>query len=408
MPTRFSSKPPSVPPGVGAPAPGDLVLAGGLLVVAVLSGLYLDAAGPGTVAPDSWWQWGLIVVPPLAVAVRRLNPAAAVIVATTAQVFIWTGDLPEVLLPIIIVLYTAAAEGGRTGTRVAVAAGVVLSAVTAVGLWLAPDVSIYQLPLVVLTCGAAIALGSNSARQRSREAELASEVTATRLRAEQERRQAIDDERATIGRELHDIIGHTLATIAVRAEAADRVGANRPDAPGQAVTDIAVLARSSLDETRRVLAGLRQSNTAELTPPPGMEALRALVADLRERMASTGTTVTLTEQGCDEHEPSAVVLSGAYRIVQESLTNAVKYGRPGAVIEVVVDCGPSSLDIVVDNEHDSATLLDRPGPGTGAGTGIEGMAERANVLGGTFTTERTDSSFTVRASLPSTQIRDHS
>ena len=214
---------------------------------------------------------------------------------------------------------------------------------TGLGVVVAGDVTVYQLPLIALTCGTAILLGAQADRQRRTAAELAATVTTTRLRGQHERSEAVATERSRIARELHDIIGHTLATIAVRAEAADRVASRRPDAARDAVGAIATAARSALDETRRVLAGLRTSTGADLGPPPDLDSIRRLVDDV----ADAGVTVALATTGCDDHVPPAVVVGGAHRIVQESLTNAVKHAGPGVHVRVALTCGPDWLEIVV-------------------------------------------------------------
>ena len=357
------------------PTVGDLALGGSLLVVAVLSGLFIDAARPDTVEPSAPWQWLLICTPPVLVAIRRVDPVVVTVVATVVQAAIWISDLPEVLLSMIVILFSAASEAGARGLRVSVGASVVLTAVTAAGVGVADDVTLYQVPLIVLTCGTAIALGVHAARQRAVTGELATEVAEIRLRSEYERAAAIADERAHIARELHDIIGHSLSTIAVRAEAADRVAETRPEAAGDAVAAIAVAARSSLVETRRVLAGLREPDDVELTPPPDVDAIRRMVSDL----AAADVDVMLTTQRCDVEPPPAVVAGGAYRIVQESLTNAVRHAGPDATIVVTLACGNGVLDVsVVDDGPGRRTDVEV------AGSGLTGMAERAAVLGGTF------------------------
>ena len=207
---------------------------------------------------------------------------------------------------------------------------------TAIGVRIADDVTLYQLPLILLTCGTAITLGVLATRQRLVAETLAAEVTEVQVRSEHERAQAIAEERSHIARELHDIIGHTLSVIAVRAESADRVAQRRPEAASAAVADIADAARSALHQTRRVLSGLRGSGTADLAPAPDLEATRRLVTDL----AQAGVAATLTDTGCDDHTPPAVVAGGAHRIVQESLTNAIKHGGPGVTIEVELTCRP--------------------------------------------------------------------
>ncbi|MEZ5217761.1 MAG: histidine kinase [Ilumatobacteraceae bacterium] len=374
------------------PTSGDLALAVSLLGVAVLSGVFVNASRPDTTEPSTWWHWALIASPPVLVAVRRRNPTLVVALATVAQSAIWISNLPEVLLPVVVILYTAATDDDRKGLHVAVAASAVLTVVTGIGVIIADDVTLYQLPLIVLTCGTAIVLGTNATHHRRIAEELASEMTEVRLRSEHERSQAITEERSHIARELHDVIGHTLSVIAVRAEAADRVAQNRPDAAREAVADIAGAARSALDQTRRVLAGLRQSGPADLTPAPDLHATRQLVGDL----ADAGVNVTLTEFGCDDHGPPAVVAGGAHRIVQESLTNAIKHGGPDVAIDVHLGCSPTELDLRVSNTLGSSIGA----PNETDGAGLAGMAERAAILGGTFDAHQERGRFVVHATLP--------
>ncbi len=375
------------------PSRGDLALAGSLLVVAILSGFFVDANRPDTIEPSTWWHWALIATPPVLVAVRRVNPVRVTVLATIAQSAIWVSNLPEVLLAVIVILYTAASDEDSRGIPVATGASVVLTVVTGVGVAVAEDVTLYQLPLIALTCGTAIALGVNARRQRLAAAQLATDVTETRILADQERTQAVSRERAHIARELHDIIGHTLSVIAVRAEAADRVAQAQPAAAGEAVSDIAEAARAALGETRQVLAGLRESGPAALSPTPDLQATRQLVSDL----AKAGVDATLTEHDCDKHNPPAVVASGAHRIVQESLTNAVKHGGPNVTIHVELTCRQTALNIRVTN---TVTAEASTAPTGTQGAGLTGMAERADILGGVFNAKREDKRFVVHASLP--------
>ncbi|MGI9615603.1 MAG: sensor histidine kinase [Acidimicrobiales bacterium] len=379
------------------PFAADVALAVSLLVVAILSGRYVESWRPDTVAPASWWHWLLLATPAVLVAGRRIDPIAVVALATVAQASIWIVGLPDVLLPMIVVLYTAASEAGDRGARAAIASSVVLTVVTAVGVRITEDVTIYQLPLIALTCGTAIVLGINAARQRSAAIALAGSAAEARVRAEHEREQAISEERAHIGRELHDIIGHSLSVIAVRAEAADRVADTQPNAAREAVADIATAARSALSETRRILAGLQRSSAAELTPPPDIDATRQLVADL----AGSGIDATLRQDGCDERPPSSVVAGGTYRIVQECLTNAMKHGGPEVKIDAALTCDTGGIEISVANTMtagDAAVGARRP---DAEGSGLAGMAERAEVLGGTFRAgHQADGTFLVVATIP--------
>lgn len=374
-------------------APADAALGAGLAIVAVLSGFYIDANRPDTIEPTKWWHWLLIVTPALLVVIRRLAPMPVVLAATPVQAAIWIVGLPEVLLPMIVLLYSAAADDNDRSAHAAIASSIVLTAVTAVGVRIADDVSLYQLPLIALTCVTAIALGLHARRARVHAASLATTVTETRLEAERERASAVADERAHIARELHDIIGHTLSVIAVRAEAADRVATQKPEAAGEAVSAIAVAARSALSDTRRVLAGLRTSSDVELAPPPDLSAAR----DMVDNLVTAGVDVALIEHGCTDNPPPAVVAGGACRIIQESLTNAVKHGPPGTRIEVTINCAAHQLDVQISNTTAPGQSM---ADANGRGSGLAGMAERAEVLGGDFGTELDAGRFIVRAVLP--------
>ena len=369
-------------------------MAASLLGVAVLSGFFIDANRPDTIEPSTWWHWLLIATPPILVAVRRLNPIPVTVVATVAQSGIWISNLPEVLLPVIVILYTAASDADKRGLQVAVLASTVLTIVTGIGVRIADDVTLYQLPLIVLTCGTAIALGVSATRQRHEAEELAAQVAEVRIRGEHERVQAVADERSHIARELHDIIGHTLSVIAVRAEAADRVAQQQPGAAGRRPSPISPEqhARRSArqDECSPVSADPR---AVDLTPAPDLDATRRLVTDL----SKAGVAATLTELGCDDHNPPAVVASGAHRIVQESLTNAIKHGGPSVAIDVQLTCSPAELEILVTNSLDLATNAASP---DAEGAGLTGMAERADILGGTFDARKTGDRFVVHTTLP--------
>ncbi len=375
------------------PNRNDVVLAAALAGVAILSGISIDSDRPSTTEPVTWWHWALLVAPALLVAVRRLDPVAVTALATGAQVAIWTTDLPEVLLPIVVILFTAASDAGRRGLVAALVSSLILTIVTGIGVAIADDVTIYQLPLIAMTCGTAIVLGTTAARQRRLGERLAADVAEVRLRSEHQREQAIAGERSHIARELHDIIGHTLSVIAVRAEAADRVADQKPEAATEAVSAIAGAARAALTDTRRVLAGLRESSAVDLTPPPDLSETAALI----DRLRGAGVDVDVVVEGQQEHPPPAVVAGGAHRIVQESLTNAIKHGGPAVRIDVSIVCTASTVHVAIAND-----LADRAmGPiGDQTGIGLTGMRERATFLGGTFDAGIDDGRFVVEATLP--------
>jgi signal transduction histidine kinase len=197
--------------------------------------------------------------------------------------------------------------------------------------------------------------------------------------------EAVRDERGRIARELHDIVSHRLSVVVVQAAGA------RAQAPQSASTleKIEDQAREALNEMRTMLGLLRdEDDLAEVAPQPGLSDVPGLVASV----CSAGLPVELAMSGDITHVPRAVELS-AYRIVQESLTNALRHSgaRHG---RVTVHVGPDRVEVAVAD--DGHGMAGEPA----AGHGLAGMRERAQLLGGELQVESSASGLVVRASLP--------
>jgi signal transduction histidine kinase len=222
-----------------------------------------------------------------------------------------------------------------------------------------------------------------------------------RLRAEravlQERelrereRRIVTEERSRIARELHDVVAHRVSLMTVQAGAAKTVAADDPVAAARAMGAVEEAGRQALDELRHLLGVLRPSTVADDTAPqPGLADLPALMARMRE----AGLDVDLDIDGVTCGLPARVELS-AYRIVQECLTNVVKHAGPGARTGVRLTTEGRDLVVEVRDDGSGATSL------PGAGHGIVGMRERAQLLGGSLDVgPRPDGGFAVRARLP--------
>lgn len=143
-------------------------------------------------------------------------------------------------------------------------------------------------------------------------------------RAEQDARRRIDEERLRIARELHDVVAHTMATINVQAGVAAHVVREQPDAAADALQTIKTASKEGLRELRAILNVLRQADEAEPTQPtPRVAQLPALIDSACRAGLATKLVVTGPERGL----PAAVNLA-AYRIIQESLTNAIRHAGP--------------------------------------------------------------------------------
>jgi signal transduction histidine kinase len=209
------------------------------------------------------------------------------------------------------------------------------------------------------------------------------------LRARRERRRATvgrtaAEEQARIGRELHDIIGHSVSVMTIQAAAAGDAFDARPAQAREALRAIEKTGRETLSELRRLLAG----DAAGFAPSPGLDRLEALV----ERVRAAGLAVELTAPPPVTEIPPSVDLS-AYRIVQEALTNTLKHAH-ASTARVDVRQTNGSLEIaVVDNG--------RGDDGGVPGHGIIGMRERAAMFGGSLSAgPAPGGGFAVHASIP--------
>jgi signal transduction histidine kinase len=214
---------------------------------------------------------------------------------------------------------------------------------------------------------------------------------ALREGAEQARR-AVDAERLRIARELHDIVAHTMATINVQAGVAAHVIDRQPEQAAQALEAIKQASKEGLRELRGILNVLRQADEPDLrSPAPRLAQLDALV----ENATRAGLPTSVDVHGRERALAPTVDLT-AYRIVQESLTNALRYA------------GPTSARVTLSytDEDVEVEILDRgrghvDGTPQGAGLGIAGMRERAEAVGGSLIAGPVpDGGFRVHARLP--------
>ncbi len=213
------------------------------------------------------------------------------------------------------------------------------------------------------------------------------------LRAEAELQQAatqlaVEQERNRIARELHDVLAHSLTVITAQAEGIRYIHRSEPDAVEESAGIIASAARTALVETRHML---ENESPAETSPAPTLDRLQSLAA----QFTASGMPVTMAASR-SELEATPLQQFTAYRLVQESLTNAFRHGDRSKGALVLVRIGPTGLTVHVSSEL--APEGSAPTPGTGRG--IPGMRERTTAVGGSFATHTTGNRFDVEAFLP--------
>jgi signal transduction histidine kinase len=241
--------------------------------------------------------------------------------------------------------------------------------------------------LIALTLGDAV---------RGRRAERAA---AAEREAERERRASDDadrrlsDERLRIAQEVHDVVAHAMVAINVQAGVAAHVLHKRPGQAETALTEIKRVSGAALDDLRATLGVLRDESAAAPIHPT---RVLSEVPDLAAPLRAAGVRVDLDLDGPEERVPSPVG-AAAYRIVQEALTNVLRHAdASSAAVRVVI--GARSVEIDVRNDDVGSATASPP---NGAGTGLRGMAERAEALGGRIEAGRLpDGGWQVHAVLP--------
>ncbi|RGE22438.1 sensor histidine kinase [Leucobacter sp. wl10] len=190
-------------------------------------------------------------------------------------------------------------------------------------------------------------------------------------------RLAVAEERSRIAREMHDIVAHSVSVMIALSEGASRVTETAPEAAADAMRRSAETGRTALAEMRRLLGALHSSEEqqAELVPQPGVEELPGLV----EGFVDAGLAVSLEVSGeaaGDRGQDLAV-----YRVVQEGLTNVLRYAGTGARARVTVMRQPDR-SVVQVRDYGSPAGAQTPVADVGSGRGLTGLAERARVFGG--------------------------
>lgn len=180
-------------------------------------------------------------------------------------------------------------------------------------------------------------------------------------------------ERERIAREMHDIIAHSLSVMISLSEGAYAAAPDRPVQSRDAIGRVAETGRRTLGEVRRLLGAVRADDptfSVEHAPQPGV----AQLAQLAEEIRLAGLPVRMTLTGTPAADPALGLT--VYRIVQESLTNALRHARGAREVVVLVAWADGAVEITVDDDAPSPPADLEPG------RGILGIRERTALYGG--------------------------
>ncbi|WP_460467633.1 sensor histidine kinase [Calidifontibacter terrae] len=188
--------------------------------------------------------------------------------------------------------------------------------------------------------------------------------------------QGLVEQQLGLARDLHDSVAHALTAINVQAAIAERTVRRDPSAAAAAAVAIREASGTALTELTEIVRSLRAGDDSPTTPDRGLADIGTLV----EQGRRGGLTVDLIEPPSAQAQVAPSVAGAAYRLVQEALTNAIRYA-PGGRVRVVVDPRDGLLVSVRD---DGGTGVAGPGAVHGSGHGLLGMGERVAATGGTL------------------------
>jgi signal transduction histidine kinase len=335
--------------------------------------------------PSTWVVLGMLMVAALGHTQRRVRPVLGLAIACVALLGMVQLEFVPLALMLVLgdllycsVLYTSERlSWAVAGATMAVAGGAALVSLVFDG-GRAAVLVVLNLGLVLavpVLWGREVRLHSEQAAAERKRAEQASRM------AELDRAAAVTAERARMARDLHDVIAGQLSGIAIQSEAVRVLQSVRRDSV------------ASLTEMRTMIGLLRADGAGDGDPrtaPGGLDRLESLL----DSAGDTGLRIELDDARDGAAELPAAADLAAFRIVQESLTNAVKHA-PGSRVRLHLDDRDGELVIEIEND-----LVSGAPAGGGTGTGLLGLRERADAVNGTITAGPDGGRWRVRAVLP--------
>jgi signal transduction histidine kinase len=372
----------------------DVVVGAGL-AIAVTGEACLSSSREGSVAVNLllYAPIGLLF---LAQPLRPFELTLALIV-TMSLVSLAATDVAALLTTLLVLLVAVFRAASVLDDRSAALVGVLLLVTVPVvtaehG---SANVGDYVFPIVIFAITASVARGLRHRALLARELALRNE----RLEVEREAQAAtaVADERRRISRELHDVVAHSVSVMVVQSGAARRVLDENPDEAVTALAEVERSGRQALSELRRLLGLMRDGdeNAAVREPQPTLAGLD----DLVKRARDAGLPVELRHEGKPFPLPMGCDLA-AYRVVQESLTNALKHAGDGARAIVLLRWTDDHLELDISDTGKGLTSSPVDGDGP-LGQGLLGMRERVALCGGDLQAgPSVRGGFRVRATIP--------
>ena len=359
-------------------------------VVALLGSLLtlLDDVPPPTGSP--WLLFGLLLVAFTPLALRRRLPLAVfwwtALVATGFLVVGWA------TVPVLGVLVAVFSVGRARLRALAALLGFLPAAVALVvawGMWNTDEVQVAAASTVVWGLVVGGVWGAGRALLEADRRRLLQRQTL--LEAARQRRR---HERMALARELHDNVAGSVSAMVVQAAGAKALRNKDPARADAALDLIAHTGTTAVEQMQTLLRLLRADDDAADLLVAGSETYDDL-PELLQEAERRGLKVELNESG-EPHGVTQPVSVAAYRVIQESLTNALKHAGAGSAVDVELRWRPAAVEVQVRSHAGEAEVPDLPS----TGFGLAGLGERIRLVGGTFSFRQEPDAFVTSATLP--------
>ncbi|WP_285691218.1 histidine kinase [Actinoplanes sp. NBRC 103695] len=352
------------------PVVEDLLLTLAFVVAGILL-LLLDIPGRPQVGP---WDGPVAALALIGVLARRRWTVVAlvgVVALALALSILQHSENPLVtgIIAVLIHTYAIGADRRRSWILAASAAAVLVAGQL---IWAGTTADMLG---TIAWLGVGVAVGDATRSRRAYVAEVERRARHAEQSRDEEAQLRVAQERVRIARELHDVVAHHIAAVKVQASGARNILTHRPEQVAPALENISRLSDTVLRELASVVGLLRRPggrDTLVVEPVPGLAQLAGLLDDF----GAAGLRVEHQQRGSTRELPALADLA-AYRIIQEGLTNAQKYGGGLARLTVAYTSGGITVDI-------SNAIGARPAD-PDSGFGILGMGERVAANGGAFT-----------------------
>lgn len=353
---------------------------------------------PGARALDVF-AYALLVGAGMSFAARGRHPYANYAVAlacTVAYVLGGYGGGPIYVAPFVGLVRVVAVSQPRVWIPIAVGGATALAIATALEEGWSYSIALSTGVWLV----GALLVGEAVRARHGQDAALAARASEAERTREEEALRRAAEERLRIAREVHDVVGHSLAVISLQAGVAAHLLETHPEDARDAVAAIRQVSSEALDDLRAELGLLRGPDGGP--PPPateaGLEAVPSLVASLRQ----AGVAVDLETSGGADATVSGAASAAGYRIIREALTNVARHAGAGSRARVRIARGDAAVEVEVVDDGVGAGAGN--GSGSGGGSGLVGMRERAAAIGGRLEAGAAPGGgFRIWASLPSKQ-----